>query len=82
MGLVPGGAHNNREFREADIRFTPQVKPVVQDVLYDPQTSGGLFICVRKDQAESLFQALQVANIASTALIGEVLDNNRESLRS
>ncbi len=80
MGLVPGGAHKNREFREAGISFSSDVQATLQDVLFDPQTSGGLLISVHKDQAEGLVQALQEAKIESAALVGEVLDDNRESI--
>ncbi len=80
MGLVPGGAHKNREFREAGISFSSDIQAPLQDVLFDPQTSGGLLISVHKDQAEGLVQALQEANIETAALIGEIVDDSRERI--
>ncbi len=80
MGLVPAGAHKNKEFREAGISFSPNVQATLQDVLFDPQTSGGLLISVHKDQAEGLVQALQEAKIESAALIGEIPDDSPEHI--
>ena len=80
MGLVPAGAHKNKEFREAGISFSPDVQATLQDVLFDPQTSGGLLISVHKDQAEGLVQALQEAKIESAALIGEIPDDSPEHI--
>jgi len=54
MGLVPAGAYNNREFRECMVEFASSVDRITQDVLFDPQTSGGLLICVDRDRADDL----------------------------
>jgi len=73
MGLVPAGAYKNRQFREAMIEFDPSVKRVVQDILFDPQTSGGLLISVEKKKAEDLAQRLRTKGIENASVIGEVL---------
>jgi selenide,water dikinase len=73
MGFVPGGAHRNREFFLPHISFNPSVKPVLQDVLFDPQTSGGLLICVDQGEADELLEALLENGCPDTALIGEVI---------
>jgi selenide,water dikinase len=73
MGLVPAGAYNNREFRECMVDFSPSVDRLMQDVLFDPQTSGGLLICVDKESAENLLAELQKSGIKEVAIIGEVV---------
>ena len=73
MGFVPGGAYSNRSFREPMVVFDPSVDPVLQDVLYDPQTSGGLLISVDREDADRLLQRLKTGGIAEPAVIGEVL---------
>ena len=72
MGLVPAGAHRNREFRVPMIDFGPSVDPIMQDILFDPQTSGGLLICVAREEAEPLLNALSGDGKTESALIGEV----------
>ncbi|MCK4466836.1 MAG: selenide, water dikinase SelD, partial [Desulfobacterales bacterium] len=73
MGLVPAGAYKNREFREGIVDISPSVKQVVMDILYDPQTSGGLLICVERENAGDLVNELKEKGIDDVAVIGEVL---------
>ena len=46
---------------------------VIQDILFDPQTSGGLLICVEKESADDLVGSLKKKGIGNAAVIGEVL---------
>ncbi len=80
MGLLPAGAYKNREFRESMIDFGQTVGRSVQDVLFDPQTSGGLMISVGCDQAADLVETLKDAGISDTAEIGEVLKDPEEKI--
>ena len=73
MGLVPAGAHRNREFREHMVAFAPTIDAVMQDVLFDPQTSGGLLISVAGAQSEQLVAALRQAGVTEAAAIGDVI---------
>jgi len=73
MGLVPAGAYKNREFRECMVDFAPPVDRLVQDILFDPQTSGGLLICVERNSANDLLAELQAKGIKEAAIIGEVV---------
>ncbi|MHB8790076.1 MAG: selenide, water dikinase SelD [Desulfobulbaceae bacterium] len=72
MGLLPAGAYHNRTFRGSFVDFAPAVPPIVRDLLFDPQTSGGLLIAVAADQAAALRQALQDRGIDAATLVGEV----------
>lgn len=80
MGLIPAGAYKNREFRESMVGFSKTVERSLQDVLVDPQTSGGLLICVGSVQADALVKALQDSGISDTAEIGEVLKDPEEKI--
>jgi len=73
MGLVPAGAYKNREFREKMVDFSPSVDSILKDILFDPQTSDGLLICVAKDAAEPLLGQLKEKVSDQVALIGEVV---------
>lgn len=73
MGLVPGGAHKNREFRESMVDFSPSLDAVMKDVLFDPQTSGGLLICVAEDAGEGLLERLREKGSDQAAIIGRVV---------
>jgi selenide,water dikinase len=80
MGLIPAGAYKNREFREAMVTFADAVDRSRQDVLFDPQTSGGLLICVSAADAPGIVAALRDGGITEAADIGEVLEGPQEKI--
>ncbi|BCL62617.1 selenide, water dikinase [Desulfomarina profundi] len=80
MGFVPAGAYNNRTFREEMITFNPQVPRTLQDILFDPQTSGGLLISVQENQAEKLLNALKEGGVEGVAQIGEIVSGPKEKI--
>jgi selenide,water dikinase len=80
MGLIPAGAYKNREFREPMITFAETVPRTLQDLMFDPQTSGGLLISVSDVHCKDLVSALKEGGIADAVRIGEVLDNQQEKI--
>lgn len=80
MGLVPAGAHKNREFRECMTRISANVTPVVKDILFDPQTSGGLLICCPSSQTERLLADLHSRGLVQSAIIGKVIDDPSQKI--
>ena len=75
MGFVPIGAHKNREFRKNMVLVSAAFDPILRDILFDPQTSGGLLIgCAEKD-APALVQKLQNEGVQEAAVIGCVTKN-------
>jgi selenide, water dikinase len=80
MGLVPAGAYKNREFRESMVDFHPSVDRLIQDILFDPQTSGGLLIGVAPESAGALVTELKAEGIETAAVIGEVTAEPRERI--
>jgi selenide,water dikinase len=80
MGLVPAGSYRNREFREGIVDFAANVDRVIQDVLFDPQTSGGLLISVGNASAEDLLRALREKGVQDATIVGEVLSEPKERI--
>ena len=70
MGILPAGMYRNRAFAEAAVD-AGEVPLAVQDMLYDPQTSGGLLIAVHPDDADALYADLKTA-VPSAQRIGTV----------
>jgi len=70
VGLLPAGMYRNRSFAEpwVDAGDIPLER---QDLLYDPQTSGGLLIAVAPEDAPALFSELKGA-VPSAQRVGEV----------
>ena len=73
MGMIAGGLRRNRDYRKNMITFDPAVPQYLQDILYDPQTSGGLLIAVSKAKAPRLLSKLHAQCVKQAAIIGEVV---------
>lgn len=71
MGLVPGGAYNNRKYLTS-VTFADSVAENVRDICFDPQTSGGLLLAVPEAEAGALVSALKKAGVAAASVIGQV----------
>lgn len=71
MGLVPAGSFANRRYRAGLVEMAEQFDPLLRDIMYDPQTSGGLLVGCPQDQAPVLVARLQDKGIPA-AIVGEV----------
>lgn len=60
MGVLPAGMYRNREFAEASVD-AGSAEIAIQDLLYDPQTAGGLAIAVSPEDADALLEELKTA---------------------
>lgn len=73
LGLVPGGAYNNRRYLEDEVTIADGVPDELRDILYDPQTSGGLLIAVAAAKTDDLMAALFDRGVTAARVIGEVV---------
>ena len=73
LGLLPAGLYRNLEYRQAAVEIAGQVPQHIRDVLFDPQTSGGLLIALPPEDARALAGILQSTGTGTAAVIGEVV---------
>ena len=73
MGMIPGGLHRNREFRLNMVEIAKEVPDYLADILFDPQTSGGLLISVSEQKAPALLERMHQEGIEEAVVIGEVV---------
>ncbi|MBN1955270.1 MAG: selenide, water dikinase SelD [Anaerolineae bacterium] len=73
MWLFPGGTCNNERAYQHVVHFGPQVPEELQQLLYTPETSGGLLAAVPRDRLESLL-ALFAAEGEPCWVVGEVVE--------
>jgi len=73
MGMIPGGLHRNREFRLNMVEIAKEVPDYLADILFDPQTSGGLLISVSEQKAPVLLERMHQEGIEEAVVIGEVI---------
>lgn len=71
--LFPGGTGRNREYFGTWVTFGDAVSAMYQNLLFDPQTSGGLLIAVKAELAEVLLQKIVDGGDEQAAIIGEVV---------
>jgi selenide,water dikinase len=50
-GAIPGGLKNNREFASCGVELSCELLPEIENLLYDPQTSGGLLVSLPGHEA-------------------------------
>ena len=80
-GLMPGGLGRNRDYRKALVDINPQVPQFLQDIMFDPQTSGGLLISVSKSKAQRLLKKLQSKGVSNAVIIGGVVSENKGRIK-
>jgi selenide,water dikinase len=78
MGLVPAGAYANRRFLDGRVRICEKVPLALQDVLFDPQTSGGLLICLPAESVEKFRQAAAEQWECGCTVVGQVEEGDAE----
>jgi len=72
-GFVPGGLYRNKNFRISQIEAENTCPAWILDILFDPQTAGGLFFSLPRKQAQNLVEKMLRSGIAAAAVVGEVV---------
>ncbi len=75
QGAIPGGLNNNRDFASCDVRIVNRITAELENLLYDPQTSGGLLISLPERDA-----ALLERELAGAYRIGRVVARNGKAI--
>jgi len=73
QGFIPGGLKRNAEFLAGCVEFADGIPEEVQNLFFDPQTSGGLFLSVEPQAASRLVAALRERGVPAQE-VGEVIE--------
>jgi selenide,water dikinase len=73
-GLLPGGLNRNWKFCESLVKMDSSISQYLQDVVFDPQTSGGLLIALPLAQISEFLKKLHLRGVDKAVQIGEVVD--------
>jgi len=71
-GVISGAVERNRDYASAFVKTQKGVGEDIEALLYDPQTSGGLLIAVRKSKTPALLAALKKRGVRHATVIGRV----------
>ena len=81
MGLVPAGAYKNREHSGKHVDMS-QVAEHYIDLLYDPQTSGGLLVSVAPEYVEQIMEDFANKQMdTKVSIIGKVVEKGDKYIR-
>jgi selenide,water dikinase len=80
-GIVPGGLERNRQYRSKLIEADPSCPDWMVDIMFDPQTAGGLLIALPEKQAEALIGRMHSEGIAEAAIVGEIISKPKGKIR-
>ena len=73
QGIGPGGTQCNKNYFGGFVSLAPEVEQAMRDLLFDPQTSGGLLLSVAGDKREAMLAAMAAHGVPA-AVIGEVTE--------
>lgn len=63
LGLIPGGAYSNRDYLEDKVIYTGAVDENRRDLLFSPETAGGLLMAVPTTKEEQFLQSMNSRNV-------------------
>lgn len=72
MGIIPAGTYKNQGYLAGRVNFAEGIRQEIKDLMFDPQTSGGLLISVPEEKLEQLMEGLRSRNKTDFSLIGRV----------
>ena len=78
MGIIPAGMYKNLDYISPDVSVCEGVKQDILDVLYDPQTSGGLLISVPQQRASELIEELRNCKALCYDIIGRAVEKKEK----
>ncbi len=73
-GETTGSNRGNRLMVRKKLEIQASLSPIEEEMLFDPQTSGGLLFSVPKTEAEALVAALSTAGVQSAVSVGEIIE--------
>ena len=77
--LLTAVAQQNRNHVGRHVQFDEDISFAMQEVMFDPQSSGGLLIVLPADQADSLLADIQALGVPS-AIVGEMMEPGRKEI--
>jgi selenide,water dikinase len=74
QGETTGSNKPNQKLVEKQLQIKKSLTQHQEQLLYDPQTSGGLLLAVPGFQADALIAALTDAGLKTAVQVGEVVE--------
>lgn len=76
-----GSNSANRKLVQDSLEIRVKLSSAQHELLFDPQTSGGLLFAVERNQADSLLKALHAAGVSSARQVGQATEHGEPAIR-
>jgi selenide,water dikinase len=73
LGMIPGGTLKNKEIYSCSVETKQGISSKQEIILYDAQTSGGLLLSVKPEEAEKAKELLYKQGFTSSQIIGKII---------
>jgi len=73
LGMIPGGTLKNKEIYSCSVEKKLDITQEQEIVLYDAQTSGGLLLAIKPEEAEKAKKLLYQQGFTSSQIIGKII---------
>lgn len=80
QGMLTSGDRTNREYVGDDVEIAETVNKQMRNLLYDPQTAGGILISIAADRAEELLARLR-ESYSQAEIIGRAVERGEHSIK-
>jgi len=80
MGLLPAGLYANKKYLKEKIQLKSDINEEILDILFDPQTSGGLLISCPEDKLNILLSNFKDKNFNNYFIIGRVVEKREKRI--
>jgi len=71
-GMTTGVNAYNRQMVEQHLWLETDLPPWQEEIIFDPQTNGGLLVAVKESQGENLVNTLHAKGVTAAKIIGDV----------
>ncbi len=65
MGIIPAGTYRNQDYFSDRVNWDQSLPTEIADLMFDPQSSGGLMFAVAPDDADMLVDALRAQGLTA-----------------
>ncbi len=76
---ITGAGQKNRSYAEREVSFSSYISEAMKEVLFDPQTSGGLLVAVDSEDAKGLLSELR-ENKLPAAIVGRLVEKKEKKI--
>lgn len=79
MGFIPAGTYRNYDYIKGNVHFE-EIEDYMKDIIFDPQTSGGLLISLPEEEAIKIMKFYKENLETEFSIIGEVIEKQEYSI--